>query len=173
MDAEISDKFDALSIKRGAAVNTLFETALRRYVDWEVFAEGFGLIPISHFLWKTLMGRLTDAEARELGRQSGSDTSVEFITTYFHKFDLETVLQSFKIIGEGFMRNFKYTDHGSESQRTVILYHKAGPRVSAYYAGVLKVLCKRLEMDVKVEESEDQVIATLKTHKDRGSQKLP
>ena len=165
MEAEVSDKYDELSITQNTSLDTLFRKALNKYIYWDVFAEKIGLVQISPDLWKTLMGRLTDDEARQLGRRSGGDASIEFIRSYFHKFDLETVIQSFKTIGDGFMHAFNFAEFGDEAQRTVILYHKAGPRVSAYYAEVLKALCSHFSADVKVEESEDQINATIRTPK--------
>jgi hypothetical protein len=161
-DMETNDRFEALSLHEHASVNALYEKALRRYIEWDVFADKIGLVQISLSLWKFFMNKLTDAEVRELGRRSGGDASVEFITSYFHRFDLDTVLESFRLLGDQYMHNFKYTDFGDASHRTVILHHKAGPHVSAYYAEVFKALCEKVQVEVRIEESDDQIVLTIR-----------
>lgn len=161
IETEANDKVETLSREHHVSVDSLLNKAVRWYVDWELFAERVGLIQISPGLWKLLMNKLSDAEAREIGRNSGGDASVEFIRSYFHRFDLATVLESFKILGEQFMHTFRYAEFGDDERRTVVLNHKAGIRVSAYYAEVFRALCKRLGIEVSVDESEDQIVATI------------
>jgi hypothetical protein len=109
------------------------------------------------------MNHLTDEEARNIGKQSGNDTSIEFIRSYFHKFDLETLLESFRVIGDLFMHAFKYNEFVENSHRTIILRHNAGLRVSAYYSEILKTLCSRLNIEVEVHETEAQITATIRS----------
>jgi hypothetical protein len=161
---ETDRKLEALSLRLGVSTNSILEKAVRRYVEWEVFAEGVGLVQVPPSLYKTLMNHLTDEEARNIGKQSGNDASIEFIRGYFHKFDLESLLESFRVIGDEFMHAFKYNEFSENPQRTIMLRHNAGPRVSAYYSEVLKALCSQLNIGVEVHESETQITATIGKH---------
>ena len=172
VEEETRDRYEALSIQEHVPVNSLYQKALSQYIEWDVFSEKVGLVQISVSLWKFFMNKLTDSEVRELGRRSGGDASVEFIKSYFHRFDLDTVLESFRLLGDQYMHNFRYTDFGDNSHRTIILNHKAGPRVSAYYSEVFKSLCEKLHVEIKVEEAEDQIVKTLKDQKTKGDRGL-
>lgn len=159
MDFDISEKLEDLSTKQRLAFNSLLNKALRRYVDWEVFAESFGLITVEKKVWKTLLGRLTELEARELGRRVGAQSTMDFVTYYFRRFDLESVICCLQLLGAEYMRNFQFVDFGEgDGTRTVVLRHSLGPAASAFYGESVRTLFERLHVSAEIEESDDQIV---------------
>jgi hypothetical protein len=113
-------------------------------------------------LMRGLWSHMTLDEARRLGTETGNDTVVEFILYYFHKFDLESVLKTFKVIGAEYSNSFTYSEYGEKHDRTIILRHSLGPAASAYYGATLKGLLSRLELGVELEEAEDQLTCRIR-----------
>jgi hypothetical protein len=143
-------------------VNLLVGKALRRYIEWGRFVDGFKLVTIDPQLLKLFWSHLTVDEAREMGTQNGNNRVVEFILSYFRKFDLDSVLKIFRVIGAEYSNAYVYSESGDDSNRTIILRHRMGLTASAYYGASLKALWDRLGLKVELEESDDQVICKIR-----------
>jgi hypothetical protein len=134
---------------------------LRRYVDWGRFVDSFKLVTIDPRLLRLFWSHVKVEEAREMGLQNGKSTVVDFILYYFHKFDLESVLKIFKVIGAEYSNVFVYSEFGDESNRTIVLRHGMGRSASAYYGASLQALCNRLGVEMELEESDDQLVCKI------------
>src|SRR5256884_6684168 len=129
---------------------------------WGRFVENFKLVISDPRLMKLLWSHLTVEEAREMGLQNGNSAVVEFILYYFRKFDLESVLKTFRVIGAEYSNAFAYSESGDDRNRTIILRHSMGQSASAYYGASLKALSVRLGMEVKLEETDDQLVCKIR-----------
>ena len=157
IDADISEKIDSLVDGHPLEINLLVNKALQRYLDWGRYVDSFKLITTNPMLMKTLWSYVPVDDARALGTKNGNDTAVEFILYYFHKFDLDSVLKTFSVIGAEYANAYIYSEFGDHQNRTVVLRHHMGLSASAFYGASLKALCDRLGLEVKLEESDDQV----------------
>ena len=161
IDPDVSEKVDELTDGHSLEINVLVNKALRRYVEWGRFVDSFKLITNDTSLMKELWSHVTPDEARKMGTQNGSDTVVEFILYYFHKFDLDSMLKTFRVIGGEYANAYLYSEFGDNNNRTIVLRHQIGRSASAYYGASLKALCDRLGADVRLEESDDQLICKI------------
>jgi len=80
---------------------------------------------------------------------------------YFHKFDLESVLKIFKVIGAEYSNVYIYSEFGDDESRTIVLRHGMGRSAFAYYGVSLQALCNRLGLKMELEESDDQLICKI------------
>jgi hypothetical protein len=124
--------------------------------------ENFKLITSESRLMKLFWSHLTVEEAREMGLQNGNGMVVEFILYYFRKFDLESVLKTFRVIGAEDSNAFVYSESGDDRNRTVVLRHNMGKSASAYYGASLKALSARLGMEMELGESDDQLVCKIR-----------
>ena len=157
IDPDVSEKIDKLTDGHSIEVNVLVNRALLRYVEWGRYVDNFKLITSDPRLMKTLWSYMTIDDARGLGEANGNDIVVEFILYYFHKFDIESVLKTFKVIGAEYSNSFVYSEFGEKENRTIILRHSLGRAASAYYGATLKGLFNRLGLDTELEEADDQL----------------
>ena len=97
-----------------------------------------------------------------MGLQNGNSVVVEFILYYFRKFDLDSLLKTFRVIGAEYSNAFVYSESGDDRNRTIILRHSMGRSASAYYGASLKALSSRLGMGVELEESDDQLVCKIR-----------
>jgi hypothetical protein len=162
IEPELSEKIDDLVNGHTLEANLVASKALRRYLEWGRFVDGFKLVTIDPRLLKVFWSHLTVDEARELGKQNGNSTVVEFILYYFRKFDLDSVLKTFRVIGAEYSNSFVYSEFGDDSNRTIILRHGMGLNASVYYGASLTALCDRLGMELALEESDDQLICKMR-----------
>ena len=130
-------------------------------MEWDANAEKFGLLSISRRLLRALFDHLTDEEARELGRRSGTEGGPELVTFWYKKFDLDNVLKAFETLVSKYSNNFKFEHQFDGKTHTLIMKHDTGPRASAYYAESVKAVFALLGLKVKTSETEAQVVATV------------
>lgn len=161
IEPEIGEIIDALTHDHTLEANLLVNKALRRYLEWGRFVDGFKLVTIDPRLYKLFWSHLTVDEARDMGLQNGNNNVVEFVLSYYHKFDLDSVLKIFKVIGAEYSNVYAYAESGDSDNRTIILRHGMGRSASAYYGASLKALCDRLGMELELEESEDQLVCKI------------
>ena len=161
IDTDIGEELDELARKDKVNVNVIANQALRKHVEYDSYAEKFGLVTISKDLLKTLFGLMSDEEARALGKKSAEQTGVALVSFWFKKFNLENVIRSLDRIASHYNRNFKFEHSNNGPEHVLILRHDSGPRGSAFYAEFVKAMFALLDVKVELEESDDQVVARL------------
>ncbi len=161
IDPDVSEKIDILAGGHSIEINVLVNKALRRFIEWGRYVDNFKLVTSDPRLMKILWSHITIDDARRLGTETANDAVAEFILYYFHKFDLDSVLKTFQVIGAEYCNAYVYSEFGDQQNRTVILRHSVGRAASAYYGASLKALCSRLGLNLELEESDDQVICKI------------
>ena len=161
IDTDIGEELDELARKDKVSINVIANQALRKHVEYDSYAEKFGLVTISKDLLKTLFGLMSDEEARALGKKSAEQTGVALVSFWFKKFNLENVIRSLDRIASHYNRNFKFEHSHNGQEHVLILRHDSGPRGSAFNAEYIKAMFALLDVKVELEESEDQVVAKL------------
>jgi hypothetical protein len=154
----------ALSEKERVHVNVIANKALRRYVEYDVLAENFGLITVSKALLKTLFALMTEEQARELGRKSGSEGGPALVTFWYKTFDLENAIKAIGKITSEYGRNFSFNSSFDGKTHVLVMRHESGRNASAYYGESVKAVFGLLGLDCRLEEHEDQVTAYVEAH---------
>jgi hypothetical protein len=159
VDHDTIDSLRSLSEKERVSVNVLANKALRRYVEYDVLAEKFGLITISKALLKTLFALMTEEQARELGRKSGNEAGPGFVTFWYKKFDLENTIKAIAKVTSEYGRNFSFDSSFDGKTHVLIMRHESGRNASAYYAESIKAIFALLGLVCRIDENEDQITA--------------
>jgi hypothetical protein len=160
LDEDVEAGIVEMAEKEQFSFNLLANRALRRLVEWEDNAAKFGFIQVPTSIVEKVFNILTDDEARELGRDAGTNTLPEMILFWFQKFTPENALRAMEMIGSyGHAFKLQYTmDEGTD---TVVLKHDRGRRVSSFYSELLKALFKPLGARTDTQETDGQVVATI------------
>ena len=159
VDHDTIDKLNDISEKERVSVNVLANRALRRYVEYDVPGEKFGLVTISKALLKTLFALMTEEQARELGRKSGREAGPGFVTFWYKKFDLENTIKTIGKVTSEYGRNFSFDSSFDGKTHVLVMRHESGKNASAYYAESTRAIFALLGLDCRIEENEDQVTA--------------
>src|SRR6266516_6566321 len=163
LEGDVFPKLEELAEQENVSISFIINKALRRHVEWEIYAEKFGFMMAFTANMRRLYDSLSDEEARTLGRQSAENEYSEFTNFWFKKIDFETTLKSLEILGSEYSRNFKFDHSYDGNVHTIIFKHDKGARTSAYYAEIAKVLFNRLNLKVDAEESDQQLTITVRS----------
>lgn len=117
IEPEVYEKVDALTDGHTQEANLLVNKALRRYLEWGRSVEGFKLVTIDPRSLKLFWSHITVDEAREMGMKNGSSSVVGFILYYFRKFDLDSVLKTFRVIGAEYSNVYVYSESSDDHLR--------------------------------------------------------
>jgi len=163
LEGDILLKLEELANQENVSISFIINKALRRHVEWEIYAEKFGFMMAFTAKMRRIYESLTDAEARELGRQSAENEYSEFINFWFKKINFDTTVKALELLGSEYARSFRFEHSFDGSTHTIIFKHDIGPRTSAYYAEMAKVLFNRLNLKVDTVESDQQVTITVRS----------
>jgi hypothetical protein len=160
LDEDVEAGIVEMAEREQFSFNLLANRALRKLVEWEDKAGKFGFMQVPTSIVEKVFSILSDEEARELGREAGTNTLPEIVLFWFKKLNTENALKAMEMIG-GYGNSFRlqYTIDGGTD--TVVLKHDRGPRVSAFYAELLGSLFKPMGAKVETHETDGQVVATI------------
>ena len=162
LEGDLLLKLEDLAKQESVRISFIINKALRKHVEWEIYAEKFGFMMAFTAKMRRIYGSLSDEEARELGRQSAENEYSEFINFWFKKIDFDTTVKALEILGSDYARSFKFEHSFDGKLHTIIFKHDRGPRTSAYYAEMAKVLFNRLNLKVETIESDQQLTITVR-----------
>ena len=157
LEGDVFPKLEELAEQENVSISFIINKALRRHVEWQIYAEKFGFMMAFTANMRRIFESLTDLEARDLGRQSAENEFSEFINFWFKKIDFDTTVKALKILGSEYARSFKFEHSFDGSVHTIIFKHDRGPRTSAFFAEIAKVLFNRLNLNVDAVESDQQL----------------
>jgi hypothetical protein len=135
--------------------------ALRRHIEWDVFAEKFGLLSVTKGTITMLFNMMTDKQARELGQNYGNTLAPELIMFWFKKLDFDTVLKALDLLGTRYGRLFDFDYIFDGRKYTLFIRHDRGMKHSIYYEEAAKALFGRLGIRPGISMTETQVIVTI------------
>jgi hypothetical protein len=161
LEGDVLLKLEELANEESVSISFIINKALRRHVEWEIYAEKFGFMMAFTAKMRRIYESLSDKEARDLGRQSAENEFSEFINFWFKKINFDTTLKALEILGSEYARSFKFEHSFDGSVHTIIFKHDRGPRTSAFYAEIAKVLFNRLNLKVDAVESDQQLTITV------------
>ncbi len=158
----ISDYINTLLEKdansKGVSVNALISMIMTKYVEWDRYIERFGGITMKPHALKEILEELDDDKLAEIAKHSGSRFPREFVMFWFKKANLDTNLQSLKLICKykGYAR-YELEIEGSEY--TIILIHDLGEKWSNFLRYVVEAGMKSITGIVpKFEVNSDSLI---------------
>src|SRR6266516_2324538 len=125
LEGDVFPKLEELAEQENVSISFIINKALRRHVEWQIYAEKFGFMMAFTANMRRIFESLTDLEARDLGSE--------------------------------YARSFKFEHSFDGSVHTIIFKHDRGPRTSAFFAEIAKVLFNRLNLKVDAVESDQQL----------------
>ena len=159
LEKEIDEVIQRMAEEERVTVNSLVTRALRKLVDWDVYAEKFGVVSMTPWLVVQLMERQTLDEARELGNRVARQSARQATETIFAEFTLQTALGFLRLFGK-YGGRFEFEDTVDGRKHVVLIRHGQGLKWSTYYEGVLRgFLHDELGLAIEVNVSQDACLA--------------
>ncbi len=156
IDEDVQDRLEKLAEKESISVNALVNKALRKHVVWEAPLEKFDAVDMPLQLLVSIIGYLSDENAKELARTAGTTIAREFMQLMFEAVTLDTVLKYFELQGQQ-LKSFYFEHRQDIAHHKVTIRHGMGPKWSIYYEELTRSLLKELGAELEVERSDNQV----------------
>src|SRR5207244_8410607 len=110
IDDTVDRQLRELAEREGVTVSFLANKALRRLVEWDMYADRFGFTAMPREALSRMIGLLSEDEVRELGRWAGEDVSRAVTRFMFKHLDLEKVLQVIPKLAARYLVPFDYAE---------------------------------------------------------------
>ena len=161
IERDVDEFLRKFAEREGISVNFLVNKAIRRLVEWDVFAEKFGMVSLPGSLLVRMIESLSDVEAAELGEWVGRNLLPEFLTFWFKEVSLQTVVMGYSRLTARYAGAFEYEERAKEGKWTIVFKHGGGARWSMYYEALLRTALGALlkGIEIRTEKTDDQVIA--------------
>ncbi len=159
LDADVDGLVQALAAKERVSVNLLINKALRKFVNWDTQAANFGFMSLPSSLHAKMFGLITQDEAKQLGQWLGHNFGKDFVMFWFKKMDVESILKALELLSSDYARVFQFEHSCSGREHTLVIKHGRGVNGSIFNAEFLRTLFKDLKKEVRIEQTEDQVVA--------------
>ncbi len=162
IDEDIDGMLVRLSDREKISVNQLVGSALRTYTEWDTLANTIGLVHIHDKTVAKLFENITEEKARELGHDSGMNAWTEMVAYLFKTLNYGAVLKMLELRGR-YGRWFIFEHSSDKDVDTLILKHRQGSRVTAFFAEAVKVLLARTGIKFVLAETEEQLMVKVYT----------
>jgi hypothetical protein len=145
--------------REGVSVSFLANKALRRLVEWDMYADRFGFIAMPRDALSRMIELLSEDEVRDLGRWAGEDVYRAFTTFMFKHLDLDTVLQVIPRLTSRYTKAFEYEEKRDGARTVIVLKHGSGRKYSLFYEEVARALFADLGIRaIRTEPQENAVV---------------
>jgi len=157
LHTDVYEKLRKEAEEKHVSVSDVASQGLRRYVDWDLPAEKFGLVSVPKPVIRMLYEKLNEDEAREVGRKYG-EAMAEFVTFYYKTASLEKYLDLLDLLSIPSQTAYEHTLN--ERTHTVILRHGRGLRTSQSLGETLRVMMKTIGRLATIKETDEQILVT-------------
>lgn len=172
MPRDVEQELQQIAHTERVSVNSLVNQALRKFVDWDYYAEkgGFAISPARQFLllparWEVfarLLSHASDKEAARLGRWTGRNVAREVTVLWFREFSVRTALKCLELFASRFSRRYEYFYDTIGKEEVVTIEHGMGRKWSIFFEYVVRtVFGELLGKKVKITRMKNQVVARI------------
>ena len=117
--------------KKGLSFNALISTMIAKYVEWDRFADRFGIVTMTHEGHKNMMDLMDEEAVVTLARKSGTRIPMEMTLFWFKKLNLQTFF-SFIALHSKYSRAYHYELESEGRNHTITFHHDFGPNYTAF-----------------------------------------
>ncbi len=167
LDAAVARQLDDLAEREGVSVNSVVNKLVKKYVEWDSYAEKFDLQSFSGSLLRHLADKLSENDMHSLGRWWAENRASEYSELWYGTENLETMINVFTLMSR-YGRRFSFQVVQKPDREVILLInHGLGTKWSEFYATILKAWLGRMKtgevVRSEVKSSENQVVARITT----------
>ena len=161
LDDDLDTKMQNRAKESSVSVNFLINRLIRKYIEWDIPAEKFGLGPVAAILLNRLFDEVDEETSAEIGRWAAHEFFSPFCRYLFGELTFQTTILTFRRASD-YGSRYSFDTTSDSRHRIIVLRHNGGNKVSSFYAGMFKGLYSDiLKMELSVESTHDYCIAQL------------
>jgi predicted hydrocarbon binding protein len=162
LDDELDRAIQNRARESNVSVNFLVNRCIRKYIEWDIPAEKFGLGPVAAILLNRLFDEVDEETSAEIGRWAAREFFAPFCRYLFGEFTFETSILTFRRASE-YGSRYIFDTTSDARNRIIVLRHNGGQKISSFYAGIFKgIYSDILKMELNVESTRDYCVAQLR-----------
>lgn len=170
IDAEVDDALREWASREGVSISSFANRALRKHVEWDVYADRFGFVSFPEDALARITARLSQAEARELGHWFAENVGPALLNFWFSRVTAQEVLHTLPRILSRYARLFEFEERDDSGHIVQVFKHGGGRATSALLEGMWRRMYEQVLPDeVKAEVTDDAVILSYRKADMRGS----
>jgi hypothetical protein len=146
-----------LAEKEKTSVNQIIGSALRRYTDWRSIADKVGMVEVHDKTLRLIFDRMSENEAREIGRRVGQSAWCESIVYAYKDLTYENFLELLQRRGQ-FGHWFIVEKSEIGDTDILILNHTFGRNTTFFLSEAVAAVLENTGVKFEREESEGQVL---------------
>ncbi len=127
LSAEHDKLLEEEARRKGLSVNSLLVTMITKYVEWDRFAEKFGIVSLGRQGFRSSFEFLSDEALVAHGKDVGARSAPEITRFWFGKLNLETFL-SFIALQSKYSGIYHYEVAARGRSYSITFHHELGPR---------------------------------------------
>lgn len=89
---ELDNALETISKERGLSVNSFVSTLLKKYVEWDKYADRFGYVTLTRESLRRILNATDDNKLIESAQDYGSTVPKEFLMFWFKELNIDSVL---------------------------------------------------------------------------------
>lgn len=160
----IDEKYDAvlrrIAEERKVSLNTLANQIFGNFVEFDTYAERFGILKISTDTFRRILAVIPQKDLALIASNCGSEEAKEFILFKWKKVNHETVVEFIKTYFD-YCGYGQYDIESKEGKTMVSVHHDLGANGSLYLKHYLEgLLMSTLNMQCTVITTKDSVSLT-------------
>jgi hypothetical protein len=170
MPREVEKQLGEIASSEKITVNGLVNRVLRKFVDWDYYAEkgGFASSPPRQFLmiparWELfprLLSHASHDDAARLGRWAGRNVTREVAVFWFKQFSVSTALKTLELFASRFARRYEHSHNTIGKEEVVTIRHGMGRSWSIFYEHLVRTVFEELlGRKVKITQTKNQIVA--------------
>ena len=167
VDEDIDERLQQLSESMGVSTNLLANRALRKFVEWDDYAEKFGFFTWPSALVVAMMEAIPDEEVSRLGLWAGSNIWKEVIFFWFKEISTENLIDALVALFPKYAKGFdcEYLSDATNGKHVIVIKHGLGRKWSVYYEHMLKGLFGKENKDIEIHAMENQLVVHTQNHR--------
>ncbi|MGZ5511504.1 MAG: hypothetical protein ACXWFC_13690 [Nitrososphaeraceae archaeon] len=143
IDEDYLKKLREETQEKKVSLNTLVNQIFGEYIEWQRYAERFGIVSMSKDAFKYVLDSLDDKQIIELATTIGQKAPKEFILFKWKKIDSESIVNFIKMyFGHCGYGRYDYTKDIENSNYTFSIHHDFGRKGSLFLKSFLEILLK-------------------------------
>jgi hypothetical protein len=159
IDGTVDNQLREWAEREGVSVSFLANRALRRLVEWDMYADRFGFTALPREAFARIINLLPEGEVRELGRWVGENFYRGFTRFVFKQIDRDSVLEVIPKLTARYAKAFEYEEKQDGRRTVIVLGHGQGRKYSVYYEEVARALfVDFVGQGIRMEPQENAVV---------------
>jgi hypothetical protein len=94
---ELDNALENISKERGLSVNSFVSMLLKKYVEWDKYADRFGYITLTRESLSRILNAIDDNKLIESAQDYGSTVLKEFLMFWFKELNIDSVLNALSL----------------------------------------------------------------------------